>query len=123
MENNKNNKSSEVGSLSNGMNPQEAEKKLQQTQADLEKELKDLGEVPEMGSDVDAFDTETDEAEEYSKNLGIKDSLKGRLQAVKDALAKIQSGTYGKCEKCGMQIPEEILEVNPEARFCSHCNK
>lgn len=105
------------------MDLQQAEKKLQQTQAELEKELKDLGGVPEMGSDVDAFDTETDEAEEYSKNLGIKDSLKGRLQAVKDALVKIQSGTYGKCEKCGMQIPEEILTVNPEARFCSHCNK
>ena len=107
------------------MSSQEAEKKLQQTQADLEKELKDLGEVPEMGSDTEGetFDTETDEAEEYSKNLGIKDALKGRLRAVKDALAKIKDGNYGKCEKCGMQIPEEILEVNPEARFCSHCNK
>ena len=103
------------------MNSEETKNKLIQTQADLEKELKGLEGVPEMGSDVDAFDTETDEAEEYSTNLGIKNALKSRLMAVKEALAKIEAGIYGKCEKCGMQIPEEILEVNPEAKFCSHC--
>ena len=47
------------------MSSQEAEKKLQQTQADLEKELKDLGEVPVMGSDTEGenFDTEADAAD------------------------------------------------------------
>jgi RNA polymerase-binding transcription factor DksA len=99
------------------------EAKLQQTQKDLEAELKGHPEVPELGTDVDAFDTETDEAEEYSNELGVKDVLKQRLQAVEKALDKIQAGTYGKCEKCGMDISEEILEVNPESEFCQHCKK
>lgn len=105
------------------MNSEEAKNKLTQTQIDLEKELKGLEGVPEMGSDTEGetFDTETDEAEEYSTNLGIKNALKSRLMAVKEALAKIEAGTYGKCEKCGMQIPDEILAVNPEAKLCSHC--
>lgn len=98
------------------------EAKLGKTQKELEAEL-NRGEVPELGSDVDAFDTETDEAEEYSNELGVKDALKQRLQAVKKALDKIQAGTYGKCEKCGMDIPEKILEVNPESEFCQHCKK
>ena len=76
--------SAKSGSASGG---KKYEEKLKKTQQDLETELKGhSAEVPEMGTDVDAFDTETDEAEEYSNELGVKDALKQRLQAVKKAL-------------------------------------
>lgn len=105
------------------MNLNEAKNKLEKTQEELEKELKNLEGVPEMGSEIDAFDTETDESEEYSNNLGIKDALKKRLVAVKEALEKIKTGTYGKCEQCGGEIPEKVLEVNPESKHCDKCGK
>ncbi len=95
-------------------------KKLLEEQKDLEKQLKDLGEVPDMGSDVEneEFDEETDEAEEYSKNLGIKQTYKERLADIKSALEKIERGDYGKCEDCEMEIESEILKVDPESRYC-----
>jgi RNA polymerase-binding transcription factor DksA len=41
--------------------------------------------------------------------------------AIDAALAKIAQGTYGKCEKCGKQIPLERLNIFPEAPFCVDC--
>lgn len=101
-----------------------AEEKLNKTKADLEKELKGLEGIPDMGSDVESgnYDQETDEAEAYSNNLSIRDALKKRLQAVEKALEKIKAGTYGKCENCGANIPDEVLEVNPEATHCKNCS-
>lgn len=99
--------------------------KLLQEQEAIVKQLKDLGEVPDMGSDTEGevFEQEADEAEEYSKNLGIKQELKVRLLEIKNALDKMAKGEYGKCEKCGMEIEEAILKVDPESRYCKHCKK
>jgi len=36
-------------------------------------------------------------------------------------LGKIQTGTYGICEKCGKPIEHEILAIDPESRFCKAC--
>ena len=64
-----------------------------------------------------------DQVEEYSTLLSIEHSLELRLQDVNNALDKIKKGTYGKCEKCGKEIREERLEIYPEARLCSDCQK
>ncbi|TSC89925.1 MAG: TraR/DksA family transcriptional regulator [Parcubacteria group bacterium Gr01-1014_3] len=102
---------------------EELKAKLLKTEKDLEAELKALGEVPEMGSDVEGevADEETDEAEEYSGNLGVKDALRGRLQNVKSALREMEDGSYGKCKSCGMDIEPEVLNVDPESRLCKMC--
>lgn len=99
--------------------------KLLKEQEEIIKQLKDLGEVPDMGSDTEGevAEEEADEAEEYSKNLGIKQALKERLLEIKNALDKIAKGNYGKCENCGMAIEEVILKIDPESRFCKHCKK
>ncbi|MGE5614142.1 MAG: TraR/DksA C4-type zinc finger protein [Bacillota bacterium] len=43
------------------------------------------------------------------------------LQEIKDAIAKIDKGTYGYCEICGKEIPAERLEAIPYARMCVKC--
>lgn len=48
-------------------------------------------------------------------------SLLENLSEVDDALAKLEDGTYGKCETCGEQIGEARLEAMPSARFCMTC--
>lgn len=103
------------------LNLKEYEEKLIKSKREIEEALKSMKEVPELGSDVDAFDTETDEAEEYSNELGKKAALKERLSAIRDALDRIKEGTYGKCNKCGMDIESAILNIDPESRFCKHC--
>ena len=101
----------------------ELKQKLIKTESELEAEIKKLGDVPDMGSDVEGeiAEEEADEAEEYSGNLGVKDSLKERLQNVKSALREMADGSYGKCKKCGMDIELEVLNVDPESRLCKMC--
>jgi RNA polymerase-binding transcription factor DksA len=48
-------------------------------------------------------------------------SLLETLREVDDALTKLDTGTYGKCETCGEQIGEARLEAMPSARFCMSC--
>ena len=106
-------------------NLSELKAKLLKEQEDLVKQLKDLGEVPDMGSDTEGevAEEEADEAEEYSKNLGIKQTYKERLLDIKNALDKMANGSYGKCEECGGEIEEAVLEASPESRHCKNCKK
>ncbi|UQU61440.1 TraR/DksA C4-type zinc finger protein [Couchioplanes caeruleus] len=44
-----------------------------------------------------------------------------RVAEVDDALARVEAGTYGVCERCGQPIAEERLAARPFARFCIAC--
>jgi RNA polymerase-binding protein DksA len=37
---------------------------------------------------------------------------------IENALSRIENGTYGECEVCGKQIPEQRLEAVPYATLC-----
>lgn len=97
--------------------------KLELERLKLEKEISTLIVPVDMGSDVDAGDEEADEAEEFSQNQGTAVELKKRHAAINEALNRIGAGSYGKCQKCEMEIEKEVLAVNPESRFCKMCNK
>jgi len=43
------------------------------------------------------------------------------LKEIDYALEKIKNGTYGICEGCGEEIPEERLCAIPWTRFCAKC--
>lgn len=44
------------------------------------------------------------------------------IEDIDAALARMDAGTYGLCESCGMPIPVERLEAIPHARFCVPCS-
>ena len=101
---------------------QSLKEQLEKEAGELEAQLSTAKKSPEFGSDVETdFSEEADEAEEFSKNLGVQDVLKSRLQDIETALEKIARGEYGKCEQCGQDIPLEVLKVNPESRLCKAC--
>lgn len=56
---------------------------------------------------------------------GEVDAVVGTLLEVLDdidaALAKIEAGSYGRCEECEKQIAEARLEAMPTARLCIEC--
>ena len=62
-----------------------------------------------------------DQIEELVSNTPIVENLEERLRNVNDTLERIEKGTYGTCEKCGKEIPEERLKANPAATTCIDC--
>jgi DnaK suppressor protein len=70
-----------------------------------------------------ALEDAADQVEEYVNLLPVEHSLELRLQDINLALDKIKKNNYGKCEKCGKDIPEERLKIHPEARTCAVCGK
>lgn len=64
-----------------------------------------------------------DRFEDFEERTSMLNTLQARLNDVKDALKKIEAGTYGKCETCGEAIESDRLEANPAARTCKeHMN-
>jgi DnaK suppressor protein len=58
---------------------------------------------------------------EQAKNLAVSLCLRQTLQQVNKALDKLDSGTYGVCEKCGFSIRPARLEALPHATLCVSC--
>lgn len=113
------------------MNKQDLEqfkKKLLAEQAELVEEISGIGSKDKQspggwdatsgGIEVDPADENevADKLEEIDGNNAILAKLEVQLTDVKDALARIQKGTYGICEKCDKPIEKERLEANPSAR-------
>ncbi len=67
----------------------------------------------DMGTDPDE---NASEVEEYVDILALESNLEGQLRDVNDALAKIDKGTYGVCEKTGENISLDRLRAYPAAR-------
>ncbi len=80
--------------------------------------------------DADAADTNVgDEIDTASQNsekemyfeLAANDKI--TMNEINDALAKIENGTYGKCECCDCEIPIERLKAIPWGRYCIQCQE
>lgn len=44
-----------------------------------------------------------------------------RLADTEEALGRLAGGGFGRCEQCGTPIPDVLLAVAPEARYCTGC--
>jgi DnaK suppressor protein len=62
-------------------------------------------------------------ADIHTRVLSTKQTLSDMLNRTKQALRNINSGKYGKCEKCGKPIEEKRLEAMPTATKCISCSK
>jgi DnaK suppressor protein len=63
----------------------------------------------------------TTEAVDRLNKVGAANSIAATLADVDRALAKIEEGTYGVCDRCGAEIPPERLEAIPWAALCVGC--
>ncbi len=53
----------------------------------------------------------------------LEEQARETLAQIERALARIDAGTYGACERCGTVIPAERLEAMPEAELCVACKE
>lgn len=49
--------------------------------------------------------------------------VRGQQERVRAALARLDSGSYGRCVDCGSQLSDERLEARPEAERCVDCQQ
>jgi DnaK suppressor protein len=47
--------------------------------------------------------------------------VRTHLDEIDAALARVEAGTYGRCERCGAAIGDERLDARPTARTCVGC--
>ena len=77
----------------------------------------DLSKVP-----LDMADIGSDNYEQEF-TLGLIETEQATLQEIDEALGRIDSKSYGKCERCGQLIPVARLRVKPHAKYCIECKR
>jgi DnaK suppressor protein len=78
------------------------------------------------GSKDENFPDPTDRAShETDRNflLRVKDRERKLISKIKEALQRIEDGSYGTCEICGEAISEKRLEARPVTTCCIDCKK
>jgi DnaK suppressor protein len=80
--------------------------------------------VSEMTSDTTNFPDPTDRATQESDRsfeLRIRDRERKLLGKIREALDRIDEGTFGICEECGEEIGEGRLKARPVTTLCIDC--
>ncbi len=90
-------------------------------------------EIVSQGADPDSdevtfsadagFADRSHNTEERSRLISVAAALRSNLRDVDRALAKIDAGTYGTCERCGAPIAAERLDALPWAMLCIRCKQ
>ena len=95
----------------------EQKKTLLDSLADQSEDMKNLVKTVESGEEADVAADVIDR--QLLTSIGTQDAI--RLQQIENALDRINQDKYGRCIKCGKEIPEERLEVLPYALMCIQC--
>ena len=54
-------------------------------------------------------------------NLTLLGPKRQELEAIEEALQRLEGGSYGYCEVCGQPIEPRRLEIMPETPLCRNC--
>lgn len=102
--------------------------RLTDEERDMVSQLKEMGMDPETGSPKDVsfehgFADSGQSTAEKARLLSIAEGIHETLQEVRAALQRMAEGSYGRCQRCGTEIPSERLEARPHARLCMRCKQ
>jgi DnaK suppressor protein len=56
-------------------------------------------------------------------DLTLEENARARIAQIDRALHKLETGSYGACDKCGSPIGEERLQAAPFATLCIECKR
>lgn len=77
-----------------------------------------------MQDEASNFPDPTDRAtqeEEFSLELRTRDRERKLLKKIENTLKKLETGDFGYCDSCGIEIGIRRLEARPTADFCIDC--
>ena len=80
--------------------------------------------VHHMQDDAANFPDPNDRAtqeSEFSLELRTRDRERKLIKKIDESLKEIESGDYGFCESCGIEIGIRRLEARPTASLCIDC--
>jgi DnaK suppressor protein len=109
------------------MDPAAARARLEELLAELDASV---AVIQHAGGEPGELNSLDQHPADSGSNLADADREEATLEIVRDqqervreALARIEAGTYGRCVDCGTELPDERLEVRPEASRCVNCQQ
>jgi DnaK suppressor protein len=109
---------------SDGLDLDAVREDLQKRRDRTRERVRGLAARPELGS-AQGFGKRigdgTVEAISRLTEIGVGESLEASLAHTERALAKIEEGSYGLCDRCGAPIPEARLRAMPDRSLCLSC--
>ncbi len=86
-------------------------------------------EAEQLAADMEPGDIQFDEESgeggtlnvERERDLALSAQARAAVEEIDRALAKIEQGTYGVCERCGEPIKKARLKALPYASLCISC--
>jgi RNA polymerase-binding transcription factor DksA len=110
------------------VDPTTARARLEELDAELERSAS----VLEHGGGADTGELTTFDQHPADSGSNLADAdreeaslevIRAQQERVREALARVEDGTYGKCVDCGRELPDERLEARPEAARCVDCQQ
>ncbi|MGB9379116.1 TraR/DksA family transcriptional regulator [Candidatus Binatus sp.] len=71
---------------------------------------------------MDTYDLASEERDREISFI-LSDRERVKLKQIDDALERLDDGSYGVCESCGLEIAEERLGAMPFSRLCRDCQQ
>jgi len=71
---------------------------------------------------LDTYDLASEERDREI-NFILSDRERSKVNNIDDALQRMEEGTYGVCDACGLEIAEERLTAMPFTRLCRDCQQ
>ena len=98
------------------------EKLLEMRRQTLREMSDDLKQGREGAKDegMDTYDLASEERDREISFI-LTDRERDKLQAIQEALGRVEDGTYGICENCESEIAPARLEALPFSRLCVNC--
>lgn len=86
-------------------------------------------EADQLAAEMEPGDTQFDEESgeggtqqlDRERDLALSAQAQSAVEEIEVALARIEDGTYGHCDRCGKTIPKARLEAIPWADLCVQC--
>lgn len=107
------------------MNKKQLEEFRTLLQSQMDELLNDAGRtVSDMTEEKTNFPDPTDRASlESDRNfeLRIRDRERKLINKIREALERIEDGTFGECESCEEEIGVERLKARPVTTLCIDC--